>query len=121
MNNEIYTEQEMEEMRKLNDRPVREGIVYKCKPTYQFQSIEFEIMAPLSEEGIKKVAAAYKQVLDELIKISPEQNQKGSVPSKPLATDKQKDIMRKFGIPFTDKTTTSDAQALIKESMDKCM
>lgn len=92
--------------------------VFKCKPTWNFQSIEFEVTATGKE--IPLVAELYKMVLEELIKISPEQA-KGPSKQEPLATDKQKAIMEKFNLPYSSSTTAAEAQAAIKKSLEKTL
>ena len=92
-------------------------ITFKCKPTYQFQSIEFEVSASIEE--IPTMVELYKKVLDELIKISPEQEKKAkTLPSEPLATENQKKTMDKFGIGYGPDITKKQAQALIQASID---
>lgn len=88
--------------------------LFKCKPCYQFQSIEFEVEA--DKHHIGEVVDLYALVLEELMRITPEQNK--VIPNKAvLATEKQKEIMRKFGISYTASTTQAEAQELIKESI----
>ena len=93
-------------------------ITFKCKPTYQFQSIEFEVAASIDE--IPKVKELYKTVLDQLIEIAPEQEKKTAktLPSEPLATENQKKTMDKFGIGYGPDITKKQAQALIQASID---
>lgn len=94
-------------------------ITFKCKPTYQFQSIEFEVAASIDE--IPKVKELYKTVLDQLIEIAPEQDKKSAAkptPAEPLATPGQKATMDKFGIQYGPETTKKQAQALIQASID---
>lgn len=90
--------------------------VFKCKPTYQFQSIEFEVEG--TKYDIDTILDLYKRVLDGLIQISPEQEKKVSKPVEALATDKQKGIMDRYGIKYGPNTTMSEAQQLIKKSLE---
>lgn len=118
-----------EELNELIDRLVTENNMpqmaidlnqykFKLKPVYQFQSVEFEVYG--SKEDIPQIMELYSDVLAELMKITPEQAK--TTPNKtvsvPLASDKQKEIMRKFGIKFGPLTTQAEAQQLIKESME---
>ena len=66
----------------------------KCKPTYNFQSIEFEweIRNPEDQEYMFEV---YKELLEGLIRIAPSQEK--VVESEP-ATEKQLEILKKFKI-----------------------
>lgn len=90
-------------------------IKFHCKPTYQFQSIEFDYEC--SRDEINKMIEIYNDVLQHLITIAPEQEKK-PVQTINLATDKQKDIMKKFGIKFNSLTTREEAQKLIQESIE---
>lgn len=91
-------------------------INFKCKPCWNFQSIEFEVCSTL-EEAIK----LYDQVLKGLMKISPIQDNQMIKKGKPLpvhpATPKQKEIMEKFGITYDIYTSKEEASKLIDKSM----
>ena len=65
---------------------------FKCKPTWNFQSVEFEIkdINPKSEEEMNYVFDIYKDCLLKLMEITPRQDE-----PVPLATEKQKQIMKK--------------------------
>ena len=96
-------------------------MLMKCKPTWQFQSVEFdfEIDPQIDEDTQYKIMfETYNKVLNGLMKIAPVQDIKNQVPAEPLATARQKEIMDKFGIKYTNKTTTKEAQRLIQRSMD---
>ena len=90
-------------------------MLMKCKPTYQFQSIEFDYTVN-NDEDIDKMFAKYTRVLKGLMEIAPIQEKQ--VVKEPLATDKQKDIMDRFGIKYTATTTAKEAQKLIQKSMN---
>ena len=92
-------------------------MVFKCKPCWQFQSVEFEVEG--EREDIPKIMDLYSEVLSKLMLISPEQKKDPTTQAIKLASDKQKEIMRKFDIPFTLQTTAEQAQKLIQESIDK--
>lgn len=93
-------------------------MVFKCKPTYQFQSIEFEFDVKISKD-LDEMFDMYDRVLKGLIRISPEQSKNQTVVSKePLATPGQKATMDKFGIAYGPDTTKKQAQALIQASID---
>ena len=91
--------------------------VFKLKPCYQFQSIEFEVVA--TKEEIPEVIDLYSTVLNKLMEITPEQSKNQPQPTVKLASDSQKEILRKYNIPFTLKTTAAEAQKLISESLEK--
>ena len=69
---------------------------FKCKPTYQFQSIEFDFevddnCAPVAEQDIKDMFELYGKVLKGLMEIAPIQDQKQAPrPTELLATGKQR-------------------------------
>lgn len=92
---------------------------FKIKPVWQFQSIEVEVKATKRE--IPKVMDLYSDLLAGLMKIAPEQSKQvyEDRPKVKLASDKQKEIMRKFDIPFTAETTAAEAQKLIQDNIDK--
>lgn len=97
---------------------------FKCKPTYQFQSIEFDYYvddncAPVAEQDIKDMFELYAKVLKGLMEIAPIQDQKqASRPAEPLATEKQKSIMDRFGIKYNNNITAKEAQKLIQASIE---
>lgn len=99
-------------------------MIFKCKPTFQFQSIEFDYNVDdnsdvVAEQDIKDMFALYTKVLKGLMEIAPIQDQKQAPrPAEPLATDKQKEIMKRFGIKFTAQTTAKEAQKLIQQSIE---
>lgn len=113
---EVFTE--IEELEK-------KCFTFKCKPTYQFQSIEFEMTGNGSPEFLEELFSIYNRILEGLIKISPEQqtlvksSKKPEKPAEELATDKQKEIMTRFGIKFTEKTTKKEANGLISKSIER--
>ena len=90
-------------------------MTFKCKPVYQFQSIEFDFEVKSSED-LTAMFDVYKNVLKGLMEFAPDQ-QKATVNREPPATDKQREIMRINGIPFTALTTKSEAQRLIEKSL----
>lgn len=96
-------------------RPEPKLIKFKCKPTYNFQSVEFEIEC--SENFIDPMFSLYKKVLEGLIAITPDQPKNGVVP-KP-ASEKQIEIMEKFKIPYKTGISYEEADAKIQESMKR--
>lgn len=112
----------LEELDNLPDLQLAEGeevFNFKIKPVWQFQSIEVEVKATKRE--IPKVMDLYTDLLAGLMKIAPEQSKQvyEDRPRVKLASDKQKEIMRKFDIPFTAETTAAEAQKLIQDNIDK--
>ena len=93
---------------------VNSFITFKCKPTYNFQSIEFEYTC--SKDELEEMFELYKALVNGLMAIAPAQP--SAIPAKELASARQKEIMDKFGIKYKASTTREEAQALIKESID---
>lgn len=94
-------------------------LVFKCKPCWNFQSIEFEIAGSVND-----AIEMYNVVLQELKAISPEQPTLArKVPSKKLpknpATDKQKEIMDRYKIPYDKYTSREEARDLINKSIQE--
>lgn len=94
--------------------------VFKCKPTWNFQSIEFEVKGTVNEAILM-----YSVVLEELKAISPEQRvmRTARVPSKKRpknpATEKQKEIMDRYGIEYDEYTSKEEARKLIDKSIQE--
>lgn len=92
---------------------------FKCKPTWNFQSIEFEweIEGNVdTKTQYDKMIECYAMCLKSLMEIAPEQPEKTR---EPLASDSQKQIMKNYGIEFDKNTTAKQAQELIKQSIEK--
>ena len=88
---------------------------FKCKPVWQFQSVEFDVQVE-SDKDFENMKELYKKVLDMLVELAPVQEKKIlDVP----ATEKQKQVMKINGIPFTASTTSKEAQALIEAAINK--
>ena len=92
-------------------------MIMKCKPTYQFQSIEFDYNVN-SAADLPDMFSLYNKVLKGLMEIAPVQDPKGQPkPAEPLATPRQKEIMDTHGIKYTATTTQKQAYELIQKSM----
>lgn len=87
---------------------------YKCKPTFNFQSIEFEWDTE-QDGSYEEMIAHYNRVVDDLEKTVTKKQEEKS----PLATEAQKKIMKENGIKFSDKTTKDEAHRLIDASIAK--
>lgn len=98
-------------------------MLMKCKPTWQFQSVEFdfEIDPKIDEDRqIDIMFELYNRVLNGLMKIAPIQDQKVPQQKKEsLATDRQKELMDYYDIDYDDNTTVKQAQVLIDKSIKK--
>lgn len=102
------TEQELQELNECEPR-----ITFKCKPCYNFQSIEFEI----TTGDLEEVKAWYQAVVEMLMEIAPAQPNDKIVADP--ATDKQKEILKKYGITFKANISKEEANKLIQKSMGK--
>jgi hypothetical protein len=99
---------------------LKEVYSFKCKPVYNFQSIEFEFVG--GKDDIPQMIDLYQEVLKNLMAISPEQpNTKAPIQRANIIkpSPRQYEIMDSFGIPYNDMTTREQASKLITESMEK--
>lgn len=102
------------------EAPVSEPILVKFKPVYNFQSAEFETLVDFDNpDSVDRAFATYKQCLNKLKDLAPDQPKLVDVPKVELATEAQKKNMDEHGIKYTDKTTKEQARKLITESMKK--
>lgn len=89
---------------------------FKCKPTYNFQSVEFEFEGCMDDLG--EMFDLYKAIVNGLMLLAPEQPTKVSIPAPELASAKQREIMDKFHIKYKSSITKAEAQELIKKSLE---
>ena len=93
-------------------------VVLKCKPTYDFQSIEFEFPCG-NQEDVDEALELYSILVNRLIEIAPEQTdskriaKKKEEPKEELATKRQKEILDMYGIPYDKGITKKQAWELI--------
>lgn len=99
------------------------------KPTYDFQTVEFDF--DMENKGdLDGAFELYAELIKRLKEVAPEQPSNKPKPKnvvknvvkkpfKPLATQKQKDILDKYGIEYTDDITCEEASKLIKLSMGR--
>lgn len=99
----------------IKAKPAPKLIKFKCKPTYNFQSIEFEI--EVSEDYLEPMFSLYRRVVEGLISVTPDQPKNG-VTAKP-ASEKQIEIMKKFNIPYQPGISYDQADEKIKESYNR--
>lgn len=92
-------------------------MLMKCKPVFNFQSVEFDYNVNTPED-LTDMFELFSKVVKGLQEIAPEQS-KVTVNREPLASEKQRQIMKANGIPFTALTTRSEATALISKSMEE--
>lgn len=112
--NEIKIDEEDVNMATVLPKPEPRTIKFKCKPTYNFQSIEFEYEC--TENYLEPMFNLYKKIVDHLIRVTP--TQPNQAPVKP-ASAKQIEIMEKFRIPYQPGISYDAADKLIKESYDR--
>lgn len=91
-------------------------IKIKCKPTYNFQSMEFEW--ELTDENREEMFNLYTDLLEFLEGIAPEQEVKPAKKVK-LATDKQLDLLDQLGVDYDDDVTQEEASNLIDKYFGK--
>lgn len=104
-------------------------MIVKCKPVFNFQSVEFEMeVDPTSEDYSDQLGVlfdVFNDMLEGLQDVAPEQQKVQSVapksakPSTPLATDGQKRYLRAMGIPFDEDLTKAEADNMIKKASGK--
>lgn len=98
------------------------SILMHCKPVYNFQSIEFDIVVDTSDpESMEEMKGVYRSVLNILQSVAvdqPAQVKPRALPSEEdRPTPKMLEIMDRFGIAHDQYTTKKQAQALIEKSM----
>ena len=69
-------------------------------------------------DDIPAMFDVYQAVLNELIRIAPEQPTKTVAPAAELATAKQREILDKFHLKYKSNITKQEAQELIKQSIE---
>ena len=95
----------------IEDEPV---VILKCKPCYNFQTIEFEWEVN-TEEDVLAMFDFYANILKGLKKITDGEAENKEEP----ASEKQIEVMDKFHIKYPKNVTKKEAQELIKKSMGK--
>lgn len=88
---------------------------FKCKPCYNFQSVEFEFEG--TKYDLDELMEVYSLVLQMLKAIAPDQANGKPVVKEP-ATDKQLTLLKKLGVKFDKFISKEEARKLIKEAMD---
>lgn len=87
----------------------------KCKPTYNFQSIEFEWELNCPKD-LDYMFDVYRELLEGLIRIAPNQEK---VEEKEPATKKQLEILNRFKIPHKANVSKEEAGKLIQNNLKK--
>lgn len=106
-------------------------MIFKCKPVYNFQSVEFEMeikddaTTKEKQKAFEDMWDMYKCCIVELTKIAPEQPapvKAAAKPSEPMATPKQIDLLvNSFGMVRDEakKLTQKQASFKINEFINK--
>lgn len=93
-------------------------MIVKCKPVFNFQSIEFE-MEVNNEIDFNLMSERYKKILDMLQEIAPEQQKASTKKEKKeeMSTIGQQNFLLGLGIPreVTEKMTKKEASAEISK------
>ena len=107
-----------EEIRQEEEIQETKIIKCKCKPCFNFQSVEFEYEVS-TKEDIEDMMAIYKLFLDGLQNIAPVQTV-AKQPEKQveLASEKQVELAKKIGLKLPKDCSKEDAQRLIKEHLE---
>lgn len=92
------------------------------RPCFNFQQCEFEYDISTNKD-VFYAEELFKSLLDMMMRVAPEQSNRSernsSVNREPKATEKQREIMRTYGIKFDSQTTQKEASELINQSMNK--
>ena len=107
---------EQQEQALAYKEPVTTGMTFKCKPTYEFQSVEFEWVANNDEE-LDRMFELYSTVLNKLQEIAPKQTPTRvmKAPKQDKASDKQLDYMDSLGIKHPKNCSKALASKLIED------
>lgn len=101
-------------------------IMIKCKPCYNFQSLEFDYIADLdNENSLNEMFDFFDKLLTGLQAIAPEQQKVQQVayksatqkPKEPMSTENQQNYLLGLGVPIEDskRMTKKEASNMIKE------
>lgn len=86
-----------------------------CKPTYNFQSVEFDYEV-YTEKDLDDMFNIYKEMIDNLVEIAPNQE---PVKNTEPATEGQLAILKKYNIKHKPNVSKEEASKLIQKSMAK--
>lgn len=87
---------------------------FKCKPCYNFQSIEFEYEG--TEDDLPHMMELYGTIVQMLQDIAPEQVGSKMPPKEP-ATENQIKLLKKLGVNFSKNLSKDEARKLIAKEM----
>ena len=99
-------------------------ILIKCKPVYNFQSVEFELPVDLDNlETLDELFDIFDKILTGLQAIAPEQQKvqvvapKQQKPKEPMSTENQQNYLLGLGVPIEEskRMTKKEASNMIKE------
>lgn len=97
------------------------SMIFKCKPTYNFQSIEFEWEAG-TELELEAMFNLYDHIVKKLQEIAPEQDTKPVrfktvKPKQEMASEAQLNYMDALGIKHPKDCTKATANRLLNEAL----
>ena len=109
-----------EEKQQMYRDMYKKEIIVKCKPCYNFQTVEFDYMVS-DDSDLDEMMELYNNILQRLMKVAVAQPAPVKMPEKPEnpATDAQLKILKQFGIKFKPNISKEEAHTLIKKSYDK--
>lgn len=99
-------------------------IIIKCKPVYNFQSVEYEYPVDLdNDESLNDMFDFFDKMLTGLQAIAPEQQKvqqiapKSAKPKEPMSTENQQNYLLGLGVPLEEskRMTKKEASNMIKE------
>ena len=98
------------------------SMIFKCKPTYNFQSVEFEWEGSCDED-LEAMFNLYDHIVKRLQEIAPEQDTKPvrfktTKPKQKMASEAQLDYMDALGIKHPSNCSSATAMRLLSSHLD---
>lgn len=98
----------------VDEASAKHPVVMHCKPCANFQTVEFDYELD-SRDDLPDMFDLFQTIQETLATIG--NTEVKPIAKEDLATDKQKNIMDKFGIPYGPRTTKKEAAEKIRKSM----
>lgn len=107
---------EQQEQALAYKEPAIKGMTFKCKPTYEFQSVEFEWEAN-NDEQLDRMFELYEHIVNKLQEIAPKQTPTKVMkePAQKMASEKQLNYMDYLGIKHPKNCSSMVAKKLLDE------
>ena len=104
--------------------PIEDNFSLKvhCKPTYDYQSLEFDWEIKNLGEDFGYLKLIYKELVNMLMEVAPEQPDRKKAKPKKVeepATSMQMKILKQFNIPHDPDISKKEAGELIRRSVDR--